>query len=144
MDNTKIRSLAVIFGLCLLISAPSIVHAKDKDLQRFRIAVGGYTLANNDSTISLTDTTLGAGVSIDPEDTLGVDMEQTVFKLDGNFRFNNKHMLTYSWYRISSDGSKRLDEEIDWEDEEGNAIVIPIGAQVDSVLKYDIFKVGYL
>ena len=71
-------------------------------------------------------------------------MKQTVFKLDGNFRFNNKHMIIYSWYHISSDGSKKLEEEFDWEDEYGNAIVIPIGAQVDSVLKHDIFKVGYL
>ena len=48
----------------MFVSAPSLVYAKDKDkdkdkdLQRFRIAVGGYTLANNDSTISLTDSTI--------------------------------------------------------------------------------------
>ena len=67
-----------------------------------------------------------------------------MFRLDGHFRFNNKHRITYSWYRISSEGSKVLEEEIDWEDEDGNAIVIPVGARVDTVLKYDIFKVGYL
>ena len=144
MDNTKIQSLAVIFGLWLLISAPSLVHAIDKNQQKSRIAVGGYTLVNNDATISLTDANVGAGVSIDPEDALGVDSKQTVFRLDGHFRFNNIHRITYSWYRVSSDGSKVLDEEIEWEDEDGNAIVIPAGARVDTLLKYDIFKVGYL
>ena len=139
-----IRKTAVYLVMCLILFAPSLVHAKDKDLQKFRIAVGGYTLAKNDATISLTDAGVGAGVSIDPEDALGVDSKQTVFRLDGHFRFNNKHRITYSWYRVSSDGSKVLDEDIDWEDEDGNAIFIPAGARVDTVLKYDIFKVGYL
>ena len=66
VDDSKIKSATVMLGLFLLISAPNLVYAKDKDLQKFRVAVGGYTLTNNDATISLTDAQIGAGVSIDP------------------------------------------------------------------------------
>jgi len=134
----------ILLSGCFVLSAPNLVHAKDKDLQKFRIAVGGYTLARNESSLSLTESNFGAGAAIDPETTLGINTEQTVFKLDGFFRFNRHHALTYSWYSISSDGNKTIEEQIDWVDENGDPITIPVGAQVDTVLDYDIFKVGYL
>ena len=134
----------ILLSGCLVFTAPNLVYAKDKDLQRFRIAVGGYTLARNEASISLTESNYGAGAAIDPETTLGINTEQTVFKLDGFFRFYRHHALTYSWYRIASDGNKVVDEQIDWVDENGDAITIPVGAQVNTVLDYDIFKVGYL
>ncbi len=85
-----------------------------------------------ESTMSLTDPALGAGISIRPEDTLGVDSRQTVLRLDGYYRFTRKHALSYSWYSISSRGNKTLDEEFDWLDENGDPITIPVGAQVDT------------
>jgi len=133
---------------CLLIVALSIssaaVQAAETAKDKFRIAIGGYSLARYDTTMSLTDPTLGAGVFIDPNTTLGLDTSQTVFRIDGHYRFNNQHALTYSWYSISSLGNKTLTKDIDWIDENGNPITIPIGAIVDTRLDYDILKLGYL
>ena len=84
------------------------------------------------------------GISISPEDTLGLKTEQSVVRLDGHYRFTKKHALTFSWYSINSDGNKSLDEEFDWIDENGDTVTIPIGASVDTTLDYDIYKVGYL
>lgn len=120
------------------------VQAEDAVPDKFRISLGGYTVVRYESVMSLTDANLGAGISISPEDTLGLQTEQTVIRLDGYYRFTKTHALTYSWYRISSDGNKSLEEEIDWVDGNGDPITIPIGADVNTSFDYDIYKLGYL
>lgn len=139
-----LRKQALILFSALFFVAFNPVQAEEEVPDKFRISLGGYTLVRYDSTVSLTDANLGAGVSISPEDTLGLRTNQTVLRLDGHYRFTKKHALTYSWYSISSDGNKSLETEIEWIDEDGNQIIIPIGASVDTNLDYDIFKVGYL
>ena len=133
------------FSLCALLSA-TVNHAlaEERPADTFRISVGGYSLSRYESGMSLTDQNLGAGVSISPQDTLGMTNERTVFRLDGHYRFTRDHALTYSLYSINSHGNKSIEEEIDWVDENGDPITIPIGASVDSKLDYDIYKIGYL
>jgi hypothetical protein len=140
----SIQKKHFIFFLVLLMATTNFAHAKEKIPDQFRIALGGFAVVRYDSLMSLTEPNLGAGISISPEDTLGLSSEQAVLRLEGYYRFTKKHAMTYSWYRISSDGSKVLEEEFDWTDENGDTITIPIGAKVDSSLSYDIFKLGYL
>ena len=128
----------------VLIVTINPAHAEEVVPDKFKIALGGFTLARYGSTMSLTEPNLGAGISISPEDTLGLSTEQTVLRLVGHYRFSKKHALTYSWYSISSQGNKSMEKEFDWLDENGDPITIPIGAAVDTSLDYDIFKVGYL
>ena len=122
----------------------SPAQAEEPQADKFRLAIGGYALARYDSNISLSNPDLGAGISINPQDTLGIDTENTVLRIEGYYRFRPKHALTYSWYSINSTGSKTIDEEFSWVDPDGNPITIEAGAQVNSNLDYDIFKVGYL
>lgn len=139
-----IRKQAFIILVAIPLVAINPVQAEEGVPDKSRIALGGYTLVRYESTVSLTDANLGAGISISPEDTLGMDTEQSVMRLDGYYRFTKAHALTYSWYKISSDGSKSIEEEIDWVDENGDPITIPVGAEVNTILDYDIFKLGYL
>ena len=133
-----------IFVLALFLVTTNVAHAKEKIPDQFRIALGGYAVVRYDSVMSLTEPNLGAGISISPEDTLGLDTKQSVLRLDGYYRFTKTHALTYSWYSISSDGNKTIEEEFDWIDENGDTITVPIGAKADTSLDYDIFKLGYL
>ena len=134
----------VLLSACTLLLIPVQSHAEDEVVDRFRIAIGGYAVPRLDSTVALTEPNLGAGVTINPAETLGLDSDQVVFRLDGYYRFNKKHALTYSWYRITSDGNKTIEEEFTWVDPGGTTVTIPVGAKVDSFLDYDIFKLGYL
>ena len=127
-----------------LLAMASPLHAEEVRPDKFKFAIGGYTLARNIASISLTEPVLGIGISISPEDTLGMDMENTVLRIEGYYRIRPKHALTYAWYSISSTGNKIIEEEFEWVDPGGNPITIPAGAQVISKLDYDIFKVGYL
>ena len=136
--------ITAIITLCSMFAITSHTHAEEPLPDKFSLSIGGYALARYDSNVSLTDPNLGLGASISPQDTLGVNVENTVLRLDGYYRFKPEHALTYSWYSINTNGNKTLQEEFDWVDEDGNSITIPLGAQVVSNLDYDIFKVGYL
>ncbi len=148
--NIAINNLYVVLrkSACILLAmflvSSNLVHAEESVPDSFNISIGGYSVFRTDAALSLTDPDIGAGVSISPEDTLGLDTEQTVLRLTGYYRFNNEHALNYSWYRITSQGDKVLSEEFQWLDENGNQITIPVGAKVNSSLDYNIFKVGYL
>ena len=141
---TSLRKLAFILLVAIPLVTINPAQAEEEVPDRFRIALGGYTVVRYDSIVSLTDANLGAGISISPEDTLGLNTEQSVIRLDGYYRFTKTHALTYSWYKISSDGSKSLEDEIDWVDGNGDPITIPVGADVNTTLDYDIFRLGYL
>lgn len=130
--------------LTMLLVSFNPVRAEENVPDKFNISIGGYSVFRSDAALSLTDPDLGAGISISPEDTLGLDTEQTVLRLTGYYRFTKEHALNYSWYRIKSQGNKVLSEEFEWLDENGNQITIPVGAQVTSSYEYDIYKVGYL
>ncbi len=134
----------LLFVVISLFAMVNLAWAEEVEPDKFRFAIGGYAIARYDSNISLTDPDLGAGISIDPQDTLGMDFESTVLRIEGYYRFHPKHALTYAWYSIDSTGSKILDEEFEWVGPGGNPITIEVGAQVISSLEYDIFKVGYL
>ncbi|MGW8227620.1 MAG: hypothetical protein ACWGOW_01905 [Gammaproteobacteria bacterium] len=142
MNNKKL--VTAILALCSLFAITSHTRAEEPLPDKFSLSIGGYALARFDSNVSLTEPNLGLGASISPQDTLGVNIENTVLRLEGYYRFKPEHALTYSWYSINTNGNKTLQEEFDWVDEDGNSITIPLGAQVVSNLDYDIFKVGYL
>ncbi len=133
-----------LFAVIAFFAMMDLARAEAPQLDKFKFSIGGFFLPRYDSSISMTDPDLGAGVSISPQDTLGVDIESSVLRIDGYYRFSPNHALTYSWYRIDSAGGKTLDRIVEWVDEDGNAIVIPLGAQVTSRLETDILKVGYL
>lgn len=134
------KMLACIATLALLGGAP----AMSDEYEKFELTAGGYVVFQYDSVVSLTETNVGVGISFSPRDTLGLEGEQTVFRMDGRYRLKPNHALTFSWYRISSNSTKTLLDDIDWVDEDGNTVTIPIGTSVSSSLGYDIYKVGYL
>jgi len=143
MSENKKSFIVLLLSWCIGLYAMPL-SAEEKSVDKFRIALGSYTLTRNENEIALTDPDIGAGVYINPQETLGVTSDQTVFRLDGRYRFNNKHSLIFSWYKISSYGNKSIEEQIDWIDENGDPITIPIGASVNTELVYDIYRVGYL
>ena len=135
----RLSRSVLVTSLVMLATSPAMAQEDDK----FEISAGAYSVFRYESTVSLTETNLGAGISIRPRDTLGLDGEQTVFRLDGLYRFNPRHAMTFSWFRINADASKTLADDIEWVDENGDTITIPTGTRVGSSLGYDIYKLGY-
>lgn len=110
---------------------------------RLYFSAGGYVINQSDMVVSLSDSDAGAGVSISPRDTLGLDIEQAVARLDGRYRFTEKHSLSFSLYRITSDGYKVTKKDFEWTDEDGDTTVIKAGAELNSSYSNTIMKLAY-
>jgi hypothetical protein len=137
-------SASLALALMLLLQSGRLAFADVADeYDRFDLSAGGYVVYEYDSAVSLTATNAGIGISFSPRDTLGLDSEQTVFRLDGRYRFKPNHAMTLSWYRLSSNGDRTLLDDVEWVDENGNTVVIPTGTKIGSSFGYDVFKVGY-
>jgi len=136
------RVAASLVFTAIILLGFSDVHAQDND--KFKFSAGVFSVFKHDSAMSLTSTSVGLGVSFSPEDSLGWKGEQSVLRLDGRYRFTDKHSLSMSWYRISTDGDRTIQKDIEWLGRDGNVITIPIGASVKSSLEYDIVKLAYL
>ena len=105
--------------------------------EKFTLNVGGF-LTNYDSGVRLGGTR--ARIEIDGEDTLGLETSQTVFRIDGLWRFTNnrRHRLDFSWWSLKRDGTRTLLEDIEFND-----TTFPIGTVVNSSLNTSIYKGTY-
>jgi len=141
---SDVQKACSLVGVLLFMVTMPPANAEAPATDKFMIALGGYSVFRYDSIMSLTEPNLGAGISISPEDTLGLNTEQSVVRLDGYYRFTDAHALTYSWYSIASHGNKTIEEQFDWIDKNGDPVTIPVGAKVNTIFDYDIYKLGYL
>ena len=142
-SDTRTRRIAVSLAFAaIILLGLNDVHAQDND--KFKFSAGVFSVTKYNSAMSLTSASAGLGVAFSPENTLGWKGEQNVLRLDGRYRFTNKHSLSMSWYRISTDGDRSIQKDIEWLGRDGNVITIPVGASVTSSLEYDIVKLAYL
>jgi hypothetical protein len=104
---------------------------------RFALALGGF-LTQFDSESRLDSEHLGEGTDIDLEETLGMDDEKGVFRLDGYYRFSRRSRLQFGYTGWSRGGERRLTEEVQWGDR-----VYEVGALVTTEMNSRILKLAY-
>jgi hypothetical protein len=105
---------------------------------RFTLRLGGYSVKNATSIARLDATNYPVGTYLDFSETLGGQTSATVARLDGRYRFNERHGVGFAWYDIKFTGSRVLGRDIIWGD-----LVFPLSTQVDSELKYTVYKLNY-
>lgn len=127
---------AVLLAL-LSVSASSPALAQSTDFDRFSISLGVF-LTNRDSKTQLDGQIPNSGTPVDLENDLGFDKSDTVFRLDGVFRFNEKHRIDFSAFDLSRSASKQIQKDIEW-----NGELFPIDTGVDASLDLNIYKVAY-
>ena len=132
----------IVSVLFTVIAFSSAVRAEENgensNPDRFMLRLGGYSALNAKNLIRADSNDQPVGAYIDFEDTLGGDTSATVFRLDSRFRFTDSHAIGFSWYNIQFDGNRELEQDISWVGE-----IIPEGTEIDSELKYNIFKLNY-
>jgi hypothetical protein len=92
-------------------------------------------LANVDSNIRIGS---GIGIDIDVEEALDLESTNTVLRADALWRFteNRRHRLDLIWFAFRRDGNRRILDDIPIEDDDGNVIIIPTGATVDTMCAF--------
>jgi hypothetical protein len=113
--------------------------AEDDPLpDRFMLRLGGYQVRDTTTIVRLDANDLPVGTYIDFHETLGGDTTATLFRMDGLYRFNERHGLGFSWYSLNLSGSKVLEKDFNWNGQDYN-----IGWTVDSEINFDVYKLNY-
>jgi hypothetical protein len=89
------------------------------------LSIGGYL------TEFRTDASVGSGsvfgTTIRAEDDLGIDDDQSVVRVSGFHRFNDRHALGFGAWSLNRDGNATIDDQIEFE---GN--LFDVGADLSS------------
>ena len=83
---------------------------------------------------------------MDLEEALGMEMENSVYRLGGYWRFTNnrRHRLDLSWFSFYRTGDKKITDQIVIEPPGGGEdIIIDPGTEVKSKFNLDIYQLNY-
>src|SRR5215510_14562681 len=81
---------------------------------------------------------LGVGTNVDFTQTLGGDTSTNAFRIDTLYRFNERHALGFSWYRVGLSGDKVLYQAIQIQDQ-----IISAGAATQTSLSFNTYRLLY-
>jgi len=100
---------------------------------------GGWAYVwDANTTVAFPGSVSGVGTSIDFAQTLGGDTSTDALRIEALYRFNERHSLGFSWYRIGLAGQKALNEQIQIEDQ-----TIDVGASVSTSLNLNLYRLLY-
>jgi hypothetical protein len=121
--------------VCLALLVPGVATAQDD--KRFSLSLGVFiTDRSSETRVDGADGSIGTPVDLESE--FGLDASENVFRLDGYFKFNERHRIDFSVFDLSRDATRQIDTEITW-----RGIVFPINATVDSEIDFNIYKLAY-
>jgi len=118
-----------------LLATSLIAEVSDK----WKINVGTMFVTNFESEIAFKPDGFPLTASINSKDTLGLEAETNVLKVDSYYRFNDKHMIEGSYFAIRSSGNKTSSQKIQWDDN----TTIGANAALNSYLNMSIVKINY-
>lgn len=137
MKPTRIKRDFVVL-LALLGSCP-VAAAADNGAGGDRLSVSlGLFITDRETETRIDAESGDPGTDVDLEKDLGLDRSDSVFRIDGYFKFNEKHRIDASWFDLSRSASKQIDRDIEW-----NGTVYPINTTIGSVFDLDIYKIAY-
>jgi hypothetical protein len=148
----KRRALLATTTLTVLLatataSPPANAQARYDDTPlpyHFSIRLGGFLVETFDTTVRFDSTQVPIGTVIDLEDSLDVDANAQVFRIDGDYRFNKRHRIEFEWFSVRRSGETGVKEQITIGDPEtGEEIVIEPGAKVLTNWDFDVVNVVY-
>ncbi len=133
MVNAKNIVVLITVGLAW-ISTPAAADSLDGD--RFSLSLGVFiTDRNTDAEL---DGSINDGTNINFETDLGIDSSDTVFRVDGYYRFSERHRFDFSVFDLSRSASKQIVKDIQWGD---TLFAIDTVVKTDNALS--VYKAAY-
>ncbi|MGB5603980.1 MAG: hypothetical protein WBO14_16245, partial [Gammaproteobacteria bacterium] len=96
-----------------------------------------YVIDRADTTVSV-NTDIGIGTVIDYKRDLGGEDSDTIPRIDAYYRFNKRHRIDFTAFRIDRKGERTLTIDLDIGDDNFVA-----NETVFSDVKYTLYKLGY-
>jgi hypothetical protein len=130
--------LRVAVSVSLIGAAGVATAQEDSPWERFSIMPGAF-LSTSDTELRF-DSPSGVGAVLNPEETLGIDAEETTYRIDGIWRFGStrRHQLEVHYYSTDREGSRPLGQNTRIGD-----LLFPTGAAVDSQLQVEFINIDY-
>jgi hypothetical protein len=110
-------------------------EAPDLLTDAFYVSLGTYTI-ETDTEVSLNGSS-SAGTRVDWESTFGAG-DVTRFRVDGQWRFADRHKVRFMWFDSSRENTRTLEEEIVWGDE-----TFPVNARTRAEFSFAIYELAY-
>ena len=138
------KHISIVSLICLAqLTVTGLANAGDDNNvafpETFMLRLSSYSVDNVETDISVNSTRgTGVGTNIDYSRDLGGDDSANVPRLDMYYRFNPRHRIDFSQYRVERSGERTLDIEIDFEDEH-----YEIGERINSDIEYTMYRLGY-
>ena len=141
-NSAKYAMRGIFLLLFTMISAglfpPTSAQAEEgygPGTDRFKINLGAYFPAiSTTMQVDIYDT------PIDLEETLSLGDDETVLRLDGYWRFAQRHRLGFGYYRLERDASTYLSADLDI----GEGDPWPADALIASSLDLDFYSLNYM
>lgn len=129
---------AAATACAVLLGLPTATQAADAPnvLQdRFYVSLGSFILST-DTKVRLDGEDL-EGTRFNWENTFGSG-DVTRFRIDGTWRFADRHKLRFLWFNNSRSDSVTFDEDVEWGGE-----VFPVSAKVKGEFDFDVYELAY-
>jgi len=134
--STVRSTLAMLAGLALFPMAAVAEDAPNVLTDSFNISLGTFVIST-DTQIRVDGAAGEQGTPVDWEQTFG-EGDVTRFRLDGYWRFADRHKVRGLIFSTSRKNSRTINETIDWGGEE-----FPVDAKVTSEFGFDIYELAY-
>ena len=130
----------LLIHLALLVPGLALAQAPQSELLdgKFDFRIGAQAFTQVSTTLRIDSETFGLGTEVTLEDATNLEEKVTVGRLDGRYRFTDRHSAALSYYNIERTGSRIIDIDIDWDGE-----TFPAGIGVESVYNQRIFEASY-
>ena len=138
-----ILPLLAVLALGLFCAVPSMVYAEEttppENTDNKLMLRGGWAYVfGATANVAVGGPVLGVGTSVDFTNTLGGDTSTDAIRLDGLYRFNDRHAVGLSWYRVGLSGEKSLNQDIQINDQ-----IISAGATTQTGLSFNTYRLLY-
>jgi len=136
------RAVPVTLFALFIAIPPGVALAEEGEQEqlpgKLMIRGGWAYVWDANTTVAFPGSVSGIGTSIDFAQTLGGDTSTDALRIEALYRFNERHSLGFSWYRIGLAGQKTLNEQIQIEDQ-----IINTNASVSTSLNLNLYRLLY-
>ena len=125
----------------LLISSLNLYAENENNIwlkeDKFKISLATF-ITDYESDFRLTSSKLGLGTNLSFEEDLGLEDSNTVFRIDGHYRFTANSRIEFSYFDLSRDGktTTRLPMIID-------DTIFRRGSELNTTFDYQVVKLAY-
>jgi len=137
------RLFAGLVTLAMLFALPgaSVLAADDDDnyafSEKFMFRLSYYSIYGADTQVTvLNDKGIGVGYSFSRD--FDTDDSVTVPRIDMHYRFNERHRIGFTSFRMDRDGSKTLSIDVELGDKEFSR-----GEVLNSDISYELYRISY-